>query len=114
MANGSTTAGYINNMNSTTHTIACGLVLATFFVVVGLVADLAGHPLTEHTMDTLGFFISAMLGIGAGQFTVKRFSDTGLAAAKAGAGPSVVVPSQQTTVQPGADSARVIPSEAQA
>lgn len=96
-----TTRSYIDNMNSTTHTIACGLVLATFYVVVGLVADLAGHPLGEHTMDTLGFFIASMLGIGAGQFTAKRFSDTGLAAAKAGAGPSTVIPSQQTNVQTG-------------
>lgn len=93
---------YIDTMNSTNHTIACGLVLATFYVVVALVADLAGHQLSEATMDTLGLFIGAMLGVGVGQFFGKRFSDSGYAAAKAGANPQVIIPSTQTNVSPGA------------
>lgn len=89
---------YINNMNSTTHTIACGLFLATLYVVICLVAALTGNEIGEHTMDTIGLFIGAMLGVGAGQFTMKRFSNTEYAAAKSGGNPPVIVPSNTTTV----------------
>lgn len=55
--------------------IVIELGLAVFYVVGCMVADMIGHPVGEGTQNTLGLFIAAMLGIGAGQFVGKRATD---------------------------------------
>lgn len=93
--------GWIAGMPSTNLTIAVGLVLAILFTTTAMVAALLTHPIDEATLNTVGLFITGMMGIGAGQFGLKRITDTGLAAAKAGAAPPVTInaPANQTNVQ---------------
>jgi hypothetical protein len=55
--------------------IIAELALAAFYVVGCMVADMIGHPVSEGTQNTLGLFVAAMLGIGAGQFVGKRATD---------------------------------------
>lgn len=62
--------------------IAVELALACFYVVGCMLADMIGHPVSEGTQNTLGLFIAAMLGIGAGQFVGKRATDADYQRAK--------------------------------
>lgn len=55
--------------------IIAELALAAFYVVGCMIADMIGHPVSDSTQNTLGLFIAAMLGIGAGQFVGKRATD---------------------------------------
>lgn len=91
---------YIDTMNSTNHTIAVGLALSVFLVVSAVVADLIGHPIGEHTLDTIGLFVLGLAGVGGAQFGMKRFTDTSLAQAKASAAApvNVTMPPTQTNV----------------
>jgi hypothetical protein len=97
----------LGKLPTTQATCAVGLLLAVMYVVGAFVAALVGHEIGEHTLDTIGLFIASMMGIGGLTFAAKRFSDSGYATAKATAAAnatippgSVVIPSQQTTVQP--------------
>lgn len=85
---------------STSGRIIVELTLAILFVVGCMVADMIGRPVSETTQETLGLFIAAMLGIGAGQFFGKRKTDADYVAAK-GANPppaSTTVNAQTATV----------------
>lgn len=63
---------WLKEMPSTNVRIAVSLVLATFFVVVALVADLAGHPISENTLDTLAISITTWMAADVVQFGWKR------------------------------------------
>lgn len=78
---------------STSGRIIVELTLAIVFVMGCMIADMIGRPVSGTTQDTLGLFIAAMLGIGAGQFFGKRKTDADYVAAK-NAGPG----SSSTTV----------------
>lgn len=81
---------------STPGRIIAELALAAFYVVGCMVADMIGHPVSEGTQNTLGFFIAAMLGIGAGQFVGKRTTDAEYQRAKNSGPPPA--PAPPTTV----------------
>lgn len=90
----------LKSFPSTGGRILVELALAVVYVMGCMVADMIGRPVGETTQDTLGLFIAAMLGIGAGQFFGKRKTDENYVKAKAGApGPT------STTIN--ADSATV-------
>lgn len=81
--------------------IVAELALAAFYVVGCMIADMIGHPVSEGTQNTLGLFVAAMLGIGAGQFVGKRATDAEYQRAKnanAPTPPPTTVVSDQTTV----------------
>lgn len=65
----------LSSFPSTNGRIVVELVLAVLFVVGCMVADMIARPVSEGTQETLGLFIAAMLGIGAGQFFGKRKTD---------------------------------------
>lgn len=67
---------------STSGRIIVELTLAIVYVIGCMAADMIGRPVSETTQDTLGLFIAAMLGIGAGQFFGKRKTDADYVAAK--------------------------------
>lgn len=75
----------LKSFPSTGGRILVELTLAVVYVLGCMVADMIGRPVSETTQDTLGLFIAAMLGIGAGQFFGKRKTDEKYVAAKAGA-----------------------------
>lgn len=75
---------------STSGRIIVELALAVIYVMGCMVADMIGRPVGEQTQDTLGLFIAAMLGIGAGQFFGKRKTDADYVAAK-NSGPATTV-----------------------
>lgn len=82
---------------STSGRIIVELVLAIVYVLGCMVADMIGRPVSETTQETLGLFIAAMLGIGAGQFFGKRKTDADYVAAKnAGTGTTVVADTVKT------------------
>lgn len=74
---------WINTVNTTNLRIVVSLILAVIYVLVILLGVISGH-LTDgnSALDTAGLFIFGMMGVDAVQFTAKRFSDSGLAAAK--------------------------------
>lgn len=79
----------LGKLPSTNATIVVGLYLAAVFVHVTLLADLLQRPISDGTQTTIGFFISAMLGVGVAQFNVKRRTDDAYIAAKNGHGPAM-------------------------
>lgn len=68
---------WLGKLPSTNAITAVGLYLSAVYVHTLLVADMMGRPIKDGTQATLGFFISAMLGVGLGQFSVKRKTDAG-------------------------------------
>lgn len=72
---------------TTNGVIAMGIGLSIFYVVGCMLADVIGHPVQEGTQNTLGLFLSATLGIGAGQFLAKRSTDADYQRAKNAAPP---------------------------
>lgn len=86
--------GWLRDFPSTQATVFTGLVLATLYVIVALLAALLERPLNEGTHVALATFITALVGV---NFAVKRFSDRELAAAKA-SGPSPVNVEAPSTV----------------
>lgn len=92
---------------STAGRIIVELALAGVYVVGCMIADMIGRPISGTTQDTLGLFIAAMLGIGAGQFFGKRTTDAEYQKAKAAVAaaaptpptpPPTTVVSEKTTV----------------
>lgn len=84
---------------STSGRIIVELSLAIIYVMGCMVADMIGRPVSGATQDTLGLFIAAMLGIGAGQFFGKRTTDAEYQKAKKGTGPtSTTVNAETATV----------------
>lgn len=75
----------LGRLPTTQAVVAVAIVLAIEYVNVALIADIAGRPIGEHTLDGAGLFIGGMFAAGGLTFGIKRFSDTGLAQAKAGA-----------------------------
>lgn len=66
----------LKTLPTTPGRIVVELALACFYVVGCMLADMIGHPVSDGTQNTLGLFIAAMLGIGAGQFVGKRATDS--------------------------------------
>lgn len=90
----------LKSMPSTNLRIVIELALAAIYVVGCMIADTIGRPVSSATQDTMGLFIAAMLGIGAGQFFGKRKTDASYVAAK-NSGPgntSMTVNAEEATV----------------
>jgi hypothetical protein len=92
---------WVRDLPSTQYTVLNGNVCATLYVLASIVGALIGHPLDATTHLSLGAFILALCGL---NFAVKRFTDSGYAAAKASAAPPINVEaaarvSQQVTQQ---------------
>lgn len=73
----------LKTVPSTNLRIVVELSLAVLFVLGCMIADMIAHPVSDTTQETLGLFIAAMLGVGAGQFFGKRKTDEKYLAGKA-------------------------------
>lgn len=90
---------WLNEFNSTNAGAVVSLALAILYVAGVLAATLAGKPLQAEIVYALGGFLLAFKAGAVAQYGLKRFSDYGLAAAKAsGQGP----PPQPNTGERGA------------
>lgn len=79
---------WVRDLPSTQYTVLNGNVCATLYVLASIGGALANRPLDAATHLALGAFILALCGL---NFAVKRFTDSGYAAAKAAGNPAVNV-----------------------
>ena len=83
-------------INTTNLRIIVSIGLAAIYVLTILAGVVLDRKMDQTILGTLQWFLIGMLGIDAAQFTAKRFSDTGYAAAARTPAVSVAAPATVT------------------